>query len=162
MFAVSARDQTNLFGDPALQIKDPLVDPEQPAKPSGPLTGKINEEQTYTVSTTDPNGDHVFYFWEWGDGTDSGWMGPYSSGDTCEAMHTWIEKGSYQEANDLFQQAEKEYNELKRLYPSDLIPEHREWWSNNIDSPKDELREFSRAIENIENKMQSLIKEHKE
>jgi hypothetical protein len=88
--------ETNLFGDPALQIKDPLVAPEQPAKPAGPLTGKINEEQTYTVSTIDPNGDQVYYFLDWGDGTDSGWMGPYTSGTTSEATHSWTEKGTYQ------------------------------------------------------------------
>ena len=88
--------ETNLFGDPALQIKDPLVAPEQPVKPTGPLTGKINEEQTYTVSTTDPNSDQIYYFWDWGDGTNSEWMGPYDSGYTCEATHSWTEKGSYQ------------------------------------------------------------------
>ena len=55
-----------------------------------------------------------------------------------------VEKGSYSEANDLFQEADKEYNELKRLYPSDLMPEHREWWNTNVDSPVSDLRESSK------------------
>lgn len=73
-----------------------------------------------------------------------------------------VEKGSYSEANDLFQEADKEYNELKRLYPSDLMPEHREWWNTNVDSPVSDLRDLSRAIEDIESQAKSLIKKHTE
>jgi hypothetical protein len=73
-----------------------------------------------------------------------------------------VEKGSYSEANDLFLEADKEYEELKRLYPSDLMPEHREWWSKNVDSPVSELRDLSRAIEDIESQAKSLIKKNTE
>jgi len=73
-----------------------------------------------------------------------------------------VEKGSYSEANDLFQEAEKEYNELKRLYPSDLMPEHREWWNTNVDSQVSDLRDLSRAIEDIESQAKNLIKKNKE
>jgi len=38
----------------------------------------------------------VFYRWNWGDGTFSEWMGPYDSGATCEASHTWNEIGDYE------------------------------------------------------------------
>ena len=72
------------------------------------------------------------------------------------------EKGSYSEASDLFQEADKEYQELRRLYPSDLMPEHRDWWSKNIDSPINDLRDISRVIEDIESQIKRLIKEHSE
>jgi hypothetical protein len=72
------------------------------------------------------------------------------------------EKGSYGEASDLFQEADKEYQELRRLYPSDLMPEHREWWSKNIDSSINDLRDLSRVIEDIDSQVKSLIKEHSE
>ncbi len=72
------------------------------------------------------------------------------------------EKGSYSEASDLFQEADKEYQELRRLYPSDLMPEHREWWSKNVDSPINDLRDLSRVIEDIESQVKSLIKKHSE
>ena len=71
-----------------------------------------------------------------------------------------VEKGSYNEANDLFQEADKEYKELERLYPSDLMPEHREWWRTNIDTSLNDLRDLSRAIEDIESQARSLIKEN--
>ena len=35
-----------------------------------------------------------------------------------------VEKGSYSEANDLFQEADKEYQELSRIYPSYLEPNY--------------------------------------
>ena len=72
------------------------------------------------------------------------------------------EKGSYGEASDLFQEADKEYQKLRRLYPSDLMPEHREWWSKNIDPPINDLRDLSRVIEDIDSQVKSLIKEHSE
>lgn len=78
----------------------PLVNankpPNKPAKPSGPAKGKVNIEYTYTSSTTDVNGDQIYYWFNWGDGTNSGWVGPLASGATASAKHKWTVKGSYQ------------------------------------------------------------------
>jgi hypothetical protein len=68
--------------------------PNKPNKPSGPPSGKPNTVYTYSTSTTDPNGDQVYYQWDWGDGTQSNWLGPYNSGATVSTTHTWG-KGSY-------------------------------------------------------------------
>ncbi len=73
-----------------------------------------------------------------------------------------VEKGAYSEANDLFQEADKEYKELERLFPSDLMPEHREWWRTNIDSTLNDLKDISRTIEDIESQAESLIKKYSE
>jgi len=70
--------------------------PEKPDTPDGPTSGKAGVEYTYTSSTSDPNGDHVYYKWDWGDSTDSGWLGPYNSGQTVNASHKWIGQDSYQ------------------------------------------------------------------
>ena len=37
----------------------------------------------------------VYYLFDWGDGSDSGWLGPYESGAEVNATHTWSEVGSY-------------------------------------------------------------------
>jgi predicted secreted protein len=68
-----------------------------PLKPTinGPASGTVNNEYPYTSSTTDPDGDQVYYLWDWGDGNSSGWLGPYNSGATCESNHTWATKGGY-------------------------------------------------------------------
>ncbi len=70
--------------------------PNKPNLPSGPTSGASNTEYTYTTSTTDPNGDKISYLFDWGDGSDSGWIDPISSGQTASASHKWMEKGDYQ------------------------------------------------------------------
>jgi hypothetical protein len=69
--------------------------PNTPNKPSGTNSGKIKKTYTYSTSTTDPDGDQVYYLWDWGDGSQSSWLGPYNSGATVNASHTWTVKGSY-------------------------------------------------------------------
>jgi hypothetical protein len=71
------------------------LQPNKPSLPSSQAIGKIKEEYSYTTSTTDPDGDKVYYLWDWGDGTTSGRLGPYNSGATCQANHTWNAKGNY-------------------------------------------------------------------
>ena len=70
--------------------------PSKPSAPSGPLSGIVGENYTYTASTTDPEGDDIYYNFSWGDGTYSGWIGPYASGEVASATHNWSEKGTYQ------------------------------------------------------------------
>jgi hypothetical protein len=69
--------------------------PKKPNPPSGPASGIANVEYTYSGNTTDPNGDNIYYLFSWGDGTNSGWLGPYPSGTTVEASHAWIYGGIY-------------------------------------------------------------------
>jgi hypothetical protein len=61
----------------------------------GPTTGKPGEEYDYSFVTTDPNADDVYYYIEWGDGTNSGWIGPFASGEEVIESHSWTSKGSY-------------------------------------------------------------------
>ncbi|PNX53779.1 MAG: hypothetical protein BV458_02560, partial [Thermoplasmata archaeon M9B2D] len=68
--------------------------PNKPNKPSGETSGKLNTPYTYSTSTIDPNGDQVYYLWDWGDGTPSTWLGPYASGATINTTHTWTVKSS--------------------------------------------------------------------
>jgi len=70
--------------------------PEKPAKPSGPISGKAGEEYIYKSSTTDPDGDDVFYLFDWGNGMTSFILGPYNSGEECSASGIWFEKGNYE------------------------------------------------------------------
>jgi len=79
--------------------------PDTPKKPSGPSSGKINEEHTFTTSSTDPDGDQIWYWFDWGDDTNSGWIGPYISGNEANASHVWSKKGSYEiriKAKDIY------------------------------------------------------------
>jgi PKD repeat protein len=69
--------------------------PNPPDKPYGNQDGEVEIEYFYSTHGTDPNCDDIKYKFDWGDGTDSGWLGPYSSGSEATASHIWYSKGLY-------------------------------------------------------------------
>ena len=85
-----------LFGDPAQWVKSMSIPPETPQRPNGPTEGTIHISYTFSTNTTDPEGEQVYYNWSWGDGTFSGWLGPYNSGATVWASHSWTEAENYE------------------------------------------------------------------
>ncbi|MCK4902226.1 MAG: PKD domain-containing protein [Thermoplasmatales archaeon] len=88
----------NVNGDPSVRIwsDNPTQPPETPSEPAGPDEWTINLEATFTASTTDPEGDSIYYMFDWGDGTTSEWLGPYPSGGTVETSYAWTELGDYE------------------------------------------------------------------
>ncbi len=79
--------------------------PNTPERPDGPSTGRTNREHTYSTSTTDPDNDKILYLFDWGDGTDSGWVGPYNSEETVRISHEWNREGNYEikvKAKDIY------------------------------------------------------------
>ena len=68
-----------------------------PAKPllTGPTSGVINQAYTFLVVTTEPDGEEIYYYIEWGDGTNSGWLGPFDSGQQTSAQKTWTAPATY-------------------------------------------------------------------
>jgi hypothetical protein len=80
--------------------------PYTPDRPLGPSSGKPNIEYSFSSSTMDPQGDYLFYLFNWGDGHDSGWLGPFNSGETCEATYYWESQGNYEikvKAKDIYE-----------------------------------------------------------
>ena len=69
--------------------------PNKPSKPIGQTNGNIDQNYTYTTSSTDPEGNLLYYNWSWGDSTYSGWIGPFISGFNVNQSHSWNEKGNY-------------------------------------------------------------------
>jgi hypothetical protein len=88
-------EEWQLFADPSLRISTDSHPPETPSPPNGPTQGHIGSELTYTASTTDIDGDQIYYSFDWGNGEYSDWIGPYESGATAEATYTWSEQGDY-------------------------------------------------------------------
>jgi hypothetical protein len=86
---IGSRDNTiYCFGDEGNRP------PNQPTVPSGITSGSKGIEYSYSTSTTDLDGDQIYYMWNWGDEISS-WIGPYPSGETIETTHTWTEQGNY-------------------------------------------------------------------
>jgi hypothetical protein len=79
------------------ELAEPGPASDPPAVPLllGPETGFINELCTFTAVTTDPDGDDVYYDFDWGDGTNSGWIGPYHSGQQAAMQKSWDVAGTY-------------------------------------------------------------------
>ncbi|OYT29393.1 hypothetical protein B6U98_02380 [Thermoplasmatales archaeon ex4572_165] len=87
--------QNHLFGDPSLQIADNSQPPMKPNPPMGPSEGKIKAEHNFTVITTDPEKDELYYLFDWGDDSLSEWIGPFNSGTEYTGSHTWDTQGTF-------------------------------------------------------------------
>jgi len=87
----------NVLGDSSVKIwrNNPSDSPAAPQKPTGPDQGIFNIEYTFSSTTTDPNGDEIYYLFSWGNGTFSEWLGPYASGTTVSDSHAWSTVGTY-------------------------------------------------------------------
>lgn len=72
---------------------------QPPSKPiilSAPTFGKPETQLDFSTVAIDPEGDDVYYMWDWGDGSYSNWLGPFGSGQTTEANHKWDETGEFE------------------------------------------------------------------
>ena len=92
---------TGIYQDEALDVWLIKFEGENnpPAAPTidGPLKGKIKTVIQYNFTSTDPDNDDISeYIINWGDGTGNKTIsGPFESGETAKATHTWTTKGDY-------------------------------------------------------------------
>ncbi|MEA3458131.1 MAG: PKD domain-containing protein [Candidatus Thermoplasmatota archaeon] len=85
----------------------------------GHSNGKTGTSYTYYFSTSDPEENNVYYYIEWGDGSNSDWYGPYASGNEKSLSHTWSSDGTYTiriKAKDTFNE-ESDWNSLEVTMP---------------------------------------------
>ncbi len=70
-------------------------DPPVQLSIDGPTTGKPGISYDYTFLATDPEGTIVWYYIDWGDETNTGWFGPFNSGEVIVKSHSWSEKSTF-------------------------------------------------------------------
>ncbi len=70
-------------------------DPPDTPTMTGPGSGMPGNIYLFTIQTTDPNGDNVLYYVDWGDDTTSGWLGPFASGAQTTTTHSWDKQGTF-------------------------------------------------------------------
>ena len=83
----------------------PVSAPVKPGVPVGPDSGRADVEYFFSSSCIDPDGDDLFYLWDWGDGNFSDWLGPYVSGGVVNVSYIWSEPGVFDvrvKARDVF------------------------------------------------------------
>ncbi len=90
------------MGNSELEIDISITNNEEffnspPEKPTitGPTSAKYGEEQTYEITATDPDDNDIYYYIDFGDGTEEITKGPYDSGKTTRVKHTWEKQGAY-------------------------------------------------------------------
>ncbi len=84
-----------------------------PEKPTieGPPSGKARTAYDYYFCSSDPDGDDINYYVDWGDESGEVRLGPYASNTCITVSHTWTSDGTYTikaKAQD-FNQAESEW-----------------------------------------------------
>ena len=83
-----------ICGDPTLFI----INNSHPNAPdvNGPINGKVRVKYDFILSSSDPDDDDIYYYVDWGDGNNSGWLGPYSSGYELTLNHAWKKNKTYE------------------------------------------------------------------
>jgi hypothetical protein len=97
---------------------------QPPPTITGPAKGKIGIAYDYNFTAIDPDNNKVHYFIDWGDNTNSGWIGPYPSGDQITQSHTWSTKRNYTitaKVMDIYGD-ESDWAQLQVTMPKGYIP----------------------------------------
>jgi hypothetical protein len=81
-----------ILGDPTIIIKNR---PPSGTNITGPGIGYTWGEYEFCIEVFEPDDDKIYCIFDWGDGTDTGWLGPYNSGETICATHIWEEPGEF-------------------------------------------------------------------
>ncbi len=73
------------------------LESDAPSAPSinGPDEGKPDTEYEFTFSATSPLVSDLLYFVDWGDRSNSGWIGPYNSSDEVKLSHSWKKEDGF-------------------------------------------------------------------
>jgi hypothetical protein len=69
--------------------------PDAPKTPVGPANAGPNIPLNFTTVTTDFEGNQIYYWWDWGDGNNTDWVGPFNSDESMTANYSWINNGTY-------------------------------------------------------------------
>jgi outer membrane protein assembly factor BamB len=105
-----------------------FIDNQPPSQPiiDGESNGNPNQEYWYTLSSSDPDGNDVYYYINWGDDSNAGWFGPYPSGVEITVNHTWTRMGTYQmrvKSKDIYD-SESDWSSLSVIMPKYKLFNH--------------------------------------
>lgn len=63
---------------------------------SGPKNLRANRIYSFTASTPDNEGEEYYWYFDWGNGETTRWLGPFQSGEEITEKHMWNEKDNFQ------------------------------------------------------------------
>jgi hypothetical protein len=90
------QDDKEEWSEPAITYLE-IFENKPPEIPiiNGEINPKVGNIYEYKFISSDPNGDDVYYYIDWGDGNFDEWIGSYLSGEEVLVDHLWEEKGIY-------------------------------------------------------------------
>jgi hypothetical protein len=106
------------------------IRPIIPNKPIGPINGRIEEEYDFSTNSYDPDGDELYYYWDWDDGYYYQVFGPYQNNFTCIASNTWTDVANFDikvKAVDIYG-GESDWSEPLGISISRSIDKHRSFF----------------------------------
>lgn len=62
----------------------------------GSFNGSVRKEYYYTISGEDVDNDSLYYYIDWGDGSNTGWIGPFENSEEVVQSHSWIKPNTYE------------------------------------------------------------------
>jgi len=88
----------------------------------GPSDITIGKKYSYTVYPADLDGTLYYWFFKWGDGSESNWLGPYGPLDNVTVDHAWTKRDTYNievqyRQDDLLSQCSTLQVSMKKSYP---------------------------------------------
>ncbi|MDG6218517.1 MAG: PKD domain-containing protein [Candidatus Thermoplasmatota archaeon] len=95
--SVVAQDNVGSTSDPSEKLTIQVNENTPPSIPSitGPSQGTAGTSYEYAIVSTDPDGDDISYYIDWGDGNSTGWTRLRPSDDPLLASHSWDEKNTF-------------------------------------------------------------------
>jgi hypothetical protein len=88
-------DMGDLSGSAYIFSKNGINQPPNIPNINGPNNGKPGDEYTYSIYVSDPENDNIYILWNWGDGNNSDWLGPYESGTELNNSYIWNMTGTF-------------------------------------------------------------------
>lgn len=74
-----------------VRVQNGNIPPDKPTI-KGPKKGLPHQHYDYTFVTSDPEETPIWYYVDWDDDKNTGWLGPYNSGHKITITHTWHEE----------------------------------------------------------------------
>jgi hypothetical protein len=98
VFKVQVKAEDNVGNQSGFSPYLTIVTNNPPTTPDvkGVTVGRTGKEYTFTCTAVDPDNHELFYYFDWGDGNSTGWIGPFNSYENAEACHIWMMKGDYE------------------------------------------------------------------
>jgi outer membrane protein assembly factor BamB len=106
-------------------VQDGNVPPDKPTI-DGPKKGLPHQHYTYSFVSSDPEENPIWYYVDWDDGKNTGWLGPYSSGHKITITHTWHEEKVF----------------IIRAKAKDVFDNESEWATFKVNLPRDKAANY--------------------